>query len=443
MVACFVAYGATTLYFVRRRRKNHIRKRRTRRGVNGAKKEIVILVSTFHDVLARSVALDLDRRGYIVYVTVSSHEEEQLVRREDKFDIQPLWIDLTSTTPNQGSDVHPNFMPIYNLIKLSRNSSSSAATANSLTLSGLILLPSTTYPSGALSTLPPSHIIDTVNTHFLSLVLTLQQYLPLHYAAMRFHPLNTPPRILLAAPSIASSLPTPTSLLETSLSTTLRSFLPVLRQELSLSRDAPITSVIDLRLGNFDLSTALPKTARTKAASSLRSMPPSSLSPSQEYQGAQLALPWHSSHFRSHPLSTNDTYFSTSLIRASPLRDLHNAIFDSLAPPRDWRLFGRKDWTMPGWKDEVVYVGRGAWVYWVLGKVWIPRNGVGMGMGVWGSRARTRSVGGGGSETGRLPRKDDEGEDIVNARGVGLGLEGSFGDGSAVWEKVGTGTDHL
>jgi hypothetical protein len=46
--------------------------------------------------MARSIALDLERRGFIVFVTVTSPEEEQLVLAESKADIRPLYIDVTA-----------------------------------------------------------------------------------------------------------------------------------------------------------------------------------------------------------------------------------------------------------------------------------------------------------------------------------------------------------
>lgn len=49
-----------------------------------------------HEPLTRSIASDLERRGFIVYITVLSEEEEQIVRSENRLDILPLWLDLTT-----------------------------------------------------------------------------------------------------------------------------------------------------------------------------------------------------------------------------------------------------------------------------------------------------------------------------------------------------------
>ena len=44
--------------------------------------------------LTRSLALDLERRGFIVYVVVNAVEDEQLVHNESRVDIRPLLLDI-------------------------------------------------------------------------------------------------------------------------------------------------------------------------------------------------------------------------------------------------------------------------------------------------------------------------------------------------------------
>jgi len=44
--------------------------------------------------ITKSLALDLERRGYIVYVVVNSVEEEQQVQNEGRVDIRPLQFEI-------------------------------------------------------------------------------------------------------------------------------------------------------------------------------------------------------------------------------------------------------------------------------------------------------------------------------------------------------------
>lgn len=46
--------------------------------------------------MVKSISSDLERRGYIVYITVSSAEEEHVVQSENRIDIRALWLDLTT-----------------------------------------------------------------------------------------------------------------------------------------------------------------------------------------------------------------------------------------------------------------------------------------------------------------------------------------------------------
>lgn len=48
--------------------------------------------------MTRAIATDLERRGYIVYVTVSSADEEHIVKAENRVDIKALWLDLTTVS---------------------------------------------------------------------------------------------------------------------------------------------------------------------------------------------------------------------------------------------------------------------------------------------------------------------------------------------------------
>ena len=44
--------------------------------------------------LTRSLALDLERRGFMVYVVVHAVEDEQIIHNESRIDIRPLLLDV-------------------------------------------------------------------------------------------------------------------------------------------------------------------------------------------------------------------------------------------------------------------------------------------------------------------------------------------------------------
>ncbi|KAJ9615669.1 hypothetical protein H2200_001745 [Cladophialophora chaetospira] len=431
-IAILVAFTGTTIYLVHRRKKAHSRKRRAKKLPNGAKKEIVVLAcSTFHDALTRSLALDLERRGYIVYVTVSSTEEDSLVQQEAKQDLRPLWIDLTSTVPNPAVDVHPNLEPIRDYLVKGGGGSS-----GKMTLAGLIVFPgSSGYSEGPLALLPPSDIVDTINTRLVSPLLTVQQFLPL--LANHSTDPKAPSSIVIAYPSIPNSLSPPKQIPECLVTSSLSALASSLRREISAA-NANIT-VSELKLGNFDMGSVStsPWARSTPTQSTVHSGSSSALTYSSQAQSH-----WHSSQRAAHQRKSLGQ--KNSFIRGSSAREFHNAVFDALAPPQTFRPFGSSRFEFTSTRRaNVVFVGSGARIYDLVGKVF-PGGLVGLMVG-WNRRKTTpappppeelyesvyqddpRRMGGNSTDT------------FDTSAGHSAGTSGwsipSLGD-SGIWEKV-------
>lgn len=92
-----IALGGVT-YHVIKRKSNYRKKRRAKRASNGARLEVVVVAGSPSEPITRSVALDLERRGYIVYVVCNTIEEEVLVQNESRPDIKPLMIDIVDVS---------------------------------------------------------------------------------------------------------------------------------------------------------------------------------------------------------------------------------------------------------------------------------------------------------------------------------------------------------
>jgi hypothetical protein len=461
-VAVVLAFAGTTAILVHRRKRAHAKKRRARRDRNGKKKEIVVLAcSSFHDPLTRSLALDLDRRGYVVYVTVSSTEEDSLVQSEAKWDVRPLWMDLTSSVPNPGLDIHPNLEPIRQLIKPSSRSSSpgsdkssqSASTSFHHTLAGLILLPgSTGYPNGPLAVLPPTDLIDTINTRLLSPILTVQQFLPLltqaesqthsnTSAAAKTPTLPQYPSIILAYPSIPTSLHPPRHTPETITTTSLSSFTRSLRRELHPSSRISIT---ELKLGLFDLGAFAVPQAR---AGEYVYPHPHSRDPDREHQPSRHSAltHWHSSqraaaqrYLHGHPQQDINNSTKSSGGSGSSLREFHNAVFDTLNPSPGFRAFGVIPWGGSAKRNRggMVYVGQGARLYDLVGRC-VPEGVVGWLIRRQEGRREGRE--GYGADAGmRQRRQTEEGQGQEGGSGSGFRGQkwGASSSGSDVWEKL-------
>ena len=87
-----VAIGGVTYHVIKR--KSNRKKRRARKAGNGARLEVVAVVASPSEAITRSISLDLERRGFIVYIVCNTIEEEVLVQNESRPDIKPLMIDI-------------------------------------------------------------------------------------------------------------------------------------------------------------------------------------------------------------------------------------------------------------------------------------------------------------------------------------------------------------
>jgi len=76
------------------------KKRRAKKASNGARLEVVVIAGSPSEPIVRSIALDLERRGFIVYIVCNTIEEEGLVQSEKRQDIKPLMLDIVDVRPS-------------------------------------------------------------------------------------------------------------------------------------------------------------------------------------------------------------------------------------------------------------------------------------------------------------------------------------------------------
>lgn len=98
VTAAVVAFVGTGAFIIWRRRRSDRAKRRAKKAKNGSRTEVVVLAGSPHSPLTRSLSLELERRGFIVYIPVNSLSEEQLIQSESRADIKPLNLDITSVS---------------------------------------------------------------------------------------------------------------------------------------------------------------------------------------------------------------------------------------------------------------------------------------------------------------------------------------------------------
>lgn len=91
-----VVLATGTVAYRSYRRSRFCRKtRRAKRARTGGRLEVVVIAGSPALPLTKSLALDLERKGFIVYIVCNAMEDEVLVQALSRPDIRPLSIDIT------------------------------------------------------------------------------------------------------------------------------------------------------------------------------------------------------------------------------------------------------------------------------------------------------------------------------------------------------------
>ncbi len=91
-VVAFVGTGVLVLWRRRRSSRRHLHRH--------ARVQVVVLAGSPQSPLTRSLALDLQRRGFTVYIVINDVGEERLMQDLWRDHIRPLTLDITSVRPS-------------------------------------------------------------------------------------------------------------------------------------------------------------------------------------------------------------------------------------------------------------------------------------------------------------------------------------------------------
>ncbi|KAI0411898.1 hypothetical protein F5X98DRAFT_356286 [Xylaria grammica] len=376
--------------------------RRAKRAKNGSRTEVVVIAGSPSLPLTKSLSLDLERRGFIVYIVCNTIEDEMMVQGAGRPDIRGLSIDINDP---QGVTASIDRFAAY---LQTPHAAVPRAKPNYLTLTSVILIPSLHYQTSPIATIPPSNFADLFNTHLLQPILTIQAFLPLLTSRLTPPPppqsgegekgevaVATAPKVLVFTPSIISSINPPFHAPEATVCSALSAFTEVLTAELRPLR-IPVTH---LQLGTFDFTGFVP--ARGPHNPGL--LPPTA----ETQQWPEAARQAYARNYESQSSSAISAGRIRGL-RGSALRDLHTAVFDVLDGSD---------------KADMVRVGLGAGLYGFVGR-WAPRGLVAWMMGIrkvdqlgtW----EGSSNGSGSEKSG----SEDSGADAPEYISVGRGYEG-------------------
>jgi NAD(P)-dependent dehydrogenase (short-subunit alcohol dehydrogenase family) len=430
LTGVIVIATGTVIYRTYRSSRYCRKTRRAKRARSGGRLEVVVIAGSPTLPLTRSLSLDLERKGFVIFVVCNTIEDEMMVQNLARPDIRPLTIDITDvrhprpitpvTTantaqpPSAGSSIERFAHYLQD-----RHSPVPGAKHHHLTLKAVLLIPSLNYQTSPIATIPPSSFADLFNTHLLHPILTIQAFLPLLTARLGAGE-KTPPKVLVFTPSIISSINPPFHAPEATVCSALSAFTEVLAAELR-PLAIPVTHI---QLGSFDFAGFTPEKGSGRANNNNNTS-------GNGYHAGLLMAPAENAETLTWPESARHSYGrnyvnqSASAIgagkirglRGSSLRSLHNAVFDVI----DGSI-----------TSGVVRIGLGASVYGFVGR-WVPRGVVAWMMGIrrvdelasWSSNGgdspRPGSAGSGGSDV-------EMGRDFVSVP------VGDVGD-SSVWKE--------
>ncbi|CCU82763.1 hypothetical protein BGHDH14_bgh05366 [Blumeria hordei DH14] len=326
--------GGLTIYTIRRKFQH--KKRRAKGARDGSRLEVVVIAGHPGEPLTRTISMDLERRGFIVYIVCSTIDEERLLQKESRPDIKPLLLDIKNPLDAKTS--------IERFAKhlLSPHSSFPGAKTHHLTLRSLIVVPPTNFPTIPIATLTLSNLTDLLNTRLIQPIITIQHFLPLlqnlscagSKLPADLSP-NIKPSILLLMPVIISSINPAFHLPEACIMSALSSFASVLEQEVA-PLDIP---VMHLQLGTFDLSAFFPHNRQL----TIQSQRAETLRWDEEIRN---------SYGRNYAVSTTAKWSFESNLRV-----LNKAVVNAMYSQH----------------GGVVKVGSGSTIYGFVGK-WVPRS---------------------------------------------------------------------
>ncbi|KAI9720407.1 MAG: hypothetical protein M1812_002913 [Candelaria pacifica] len=341
LTAAIFAFVGTGSFLVYRRRKQYVRKRRAGRASNGARRDVVVIAGSPNEPITTSLSLDLERRGFIVFVVVRTLEEEQVVYSESRVDIRPLNLNVLDPSSSQSA------IESFTKILSSPHHAFPGASPHHLNLAGVILIPDMIYPAGPIETITPDLWSDALNIKVLGTIATTQALLQTIC--------DFKARLLFLTPNIIPSLSPPFHGVETSIIAALEGFTNTLSSELATMG----INVCQLKLGTFDCGSV---GGRSHLQSS-------------NATGADV-LTWpattRASYAKNYFAQANSPGNRGAIggvgvnIKGSPLRELHNSVFDALTVSRPRRVW---------------HVGKGSLAYDLVGK-WVPRGIVGWMLGV-------------------------------------------------------------
>lgn len=299
------------------------KKRLARKAANGGRIEVVVIAGSPVEPLVRNIASDLSNRGFIIYCTTSSAEEEEIVYREGSDDIRPLPI-----AAHDQSSIRASIKELANVLNVPATAFPGAI-PHMLQLSGVIVVPDMFYPTGPIESIDVGMWSELLSSKILGPIFLLSNGL---LDLVRSHQ----SRILLVSPSIMGHLNPGFHGAEGIVTSALESF------SLSISRELAPQKIpfVHVQMGSFD-SPHSGSTASSKNQQQERLV-------LKQVRDDILSWPDHIRALYARQYQSLSALQVEARSNASPMRYLNYTVYDALTDRKPKRVY---------------YTGKGAYTY--------------------------------------------------------------------------------
>lgn len=308
------------LYFQLSEKSSSVKRRRVPKLANGARRDVVLVVGSPTEPLTRLLALDFEKRGFIVYLTILDDKDLKYIQSNAITD------DINYLNLTESGGFESRFAKFRKLLEV-KVVPFEGAKSHFLRLSAVVFTPTLYFPLGPIENIP--------ETSWNKMFARLAVYYKLFGSGLLDLVRDQKSKVVGIIPSIVSTLKMPYHAPETILQNSLKDLFTTLAKEV---RGQGI-SVTQVRLGNLNLSSSrnLPASRATRVSSIVEAEVRSWSDEMRSVYGSE----FQKAQAQSSPIA--------STFKTRGLRDLHHLLFDL--------IFHN------GRNPSVVYYGAGARAY--------------------------------------------------------------------------------
>lgn len=314
-------------------------KRRVPKLANGARRDVVLVVGSPTEPMTRLIALDFEKRGFIVYLTILDVKDFKYV------ELNPITDDINYLNLNDSFSYDIQLIKFQELLD-TPVVPFPGAKSHKLRFLGCVFAPSLYFPMGPIENITVASwlkiierlqvILKLLSSGLISLIRQHQPYC----------------KLLVITSNIVSSLNLPYHAPETFYQKSVQNLFMSLTREVQQHN----ISITQVKLGNLNITnnpsgTSSPQSSSTSSSVNLVN---SEIRSWNDEMRDLYANNFSKSHIKSNPIKN---YSRSSMVGTTNLRDLYHVLFDLLYPTDVNKL-----------NPSVVYCGSGARIYdWLAG----------------------------------------------------------------------------